>query len=83
MHINVIREALHKQPFQPFTIRLVDGRQLAVPHPDFVAVSRRLAIVINAADDSITWVEPMLILSIDYPNGVAKPAAGTETGDNP
>jgi cysteine desulfurase len=38
MHTDAVREMLHAQPFSPFTIRLVDGRGFAVPHPDFVAV---------------------------------------------
>lgn len=66
MDANVIREALHKQPFEPFVFRLVDGRQLAVPHPDFVAVSNRRVLVISPQDESVTWLEPLLIVSIDY-----------------
>jgi hypothetical protein len=33
MHVNLIREALHKQQFQEFTLRLTDGRALFVRHP--------------------------------------------------
>ena len=47
MHVDIIREALHKQPFQPFTLRLADGRTLPVPHRDFVAVSNRRVVVID------------------------------------
>jgi hypothetical protein len=64
MDIAGIREALHKQPFKPFTIRLADGRSLAVPHPDFVALSKR-RIVVVAEDDSWTVVEPPLVVSLD------------------
>ena len=64
MDITGIREALHKQPFEPFTIRLADGRSMAVPHPDFVAVSKRRIIVV-AEDDSWAVVEPLLIVSLD------------------
>jgi len=65
MDLQGIREALHRQPFEPFTIRLADGRKLAVRHPDFVAVGPRRAIVIGA-DDSWSVVEPLLIVSLDY-----------------
>jgi len=61
----VIREALHRQPFEAFTIRLADGRKLAVGHPDFVAVGPRRAIVIGP-DDSWSVIEPLLIVSLDY-----------------
>lgn len=66
MHGDVIREALRKQPFQPFIIRLADGRQFAIPHPDFVAVSNRVVIVIGPHDESINWLEPLSTVSIEY-----------------
>lgn len=66
MDANAIREALHLHPFKPFTLRLADGRALQVPHPDFVAVSTRRVIVINSADESMSVLEPILIVSLDY-----------------
>jgi hypothetical protein len=60
-----IREALHKQPFEPFSLRLADGRSLPVPHRDFVALHPRRIIVVNE-DASWNVVEPLLIVSIDY-----------------
>jgi len=64
MGIAGVREAIRKQPFEPFAIRLADGRSLAVPHPDFVALPPRRIIVIN---DDASWnvIEPLLIVSID------------------
>lgn len=64
MDIGGIREALHKQPFEPFELRLADGRALPVGHPDFVALGTRRIVVI-AEDDSWSFVEPLLIVSID------------------
>lgn len=65
MDVAGVREALHKQPFQPFTIQLADGRSLPVPHPDFVAINPRRIVVI---EESGSWsvVEPLLIVSLDY-----------------
>jgi hypothetical protein len=34
-----IRSYLKASPFQPFVIRMNDGREFPVPHPDFAAVS--------------------------------------------
>jgi len=73
MDIAGIREALRKQPFEPFTIRLADGRSLPVPHPDFVAIGPR-RIVVVAEDDSWSIVEPLLIVSLDQ--GTTKPGRG-------
>jgi hypothetical protein len=64
MDIAGVREALHKQPFEPFTIRLADGRSLPVPHPDFVALTPR-RVIVGAKDDSWYIVEPLLIVSLD------------------
>jgi hypothetical protein len=64
MDIAGIRDALHKQPFEPFVMRLADGRSLPVPHPDFVAVGRRRVVVISK-DDTTATVEPLLIVSLD------------------
>jgi hypothetical protein len=65
MGIAGIREAIRKQPFSPFSLRLADGRALSVRHPDFVALHPRRIIVVN---DDASWsvVEPLLIVSIDF-----------------
>jgi len=71
MDVQEIREALRRQPFEPFSIRLADGRSLAVAHPEMVAVGKRRIIVVEA-DDSWSVVEPLLIVSLDY-NGKHHP----------
>jgi hypothetical protein len=64
MDIEGVREALHRQPFEPFVIRLADGRGLPVSHPDFVAVGTRRVVVV-AEDDSTSMVDSLLIVSLD------------------
>jgi hypothetical protein len=71
MDIQGIREALNREPFEPFSIRLADDRSLQVSHPDFVALGPR-RIVVVAEDDSWSVIEPLLIVSLDS-NG--KPSA--------
>jgi hypothetical protein len=39
MELSAIRDAVHKQPFQPFRLRLADGRAVTVRHPDFIAIA--------------------------------------------
>jgi hypothetical protein len=65
MDIAGVREALHKQPFEPFTIRLADGRDLPVPHRDFVLLTPR-RVIVGAENDSWSVVEPLFIVSLDY-----------------
>jgi hypothetical protein len=73
MDVAAFRDALHKELFEPFTIRLADGRSLPVPHPDFVAVAPRRIIVV-AEDSSWSVLEPILIASLDYAS--PKPKGG-------
>jgi hypothetical protein len=65
MDLQGIREALHRQPFEPFCICLADGRSLNVPHPEMVAVGKRRVIVVEP-DDSWLVIEPLLVVSLDY-----------------
>jgi hypothetical protein len=65
MDLQGIRDALHRQPFEPFDIRLADGSSIPVRHPDFVAVGKRRIIVFKP-DDFWSEIEPSLIVSLDY-----------------
>jgi hypothetical protein len=69
MELNALREALHKQPFRPFALRLADGRELFIPHPDFVAVSKRQVIVVHPETESWSVLEPLLIVSLEFLGG--------------
>jgi hypothetical protein len=82
MDIAGVKEALHKQPFEPFALRLADGRALAVPHPDFVALHPRRIIVIS---DDASWnvIEPLLIVSIDYDAPHKKGSNGADRRKKP
>jgi hypothetical protein len=75
MDIEGIRQALHRQPFEPFTMRLADGRALPVPHSDFAAVAPRRIIVL-AEDSSWSVIEPLLVVSLDYNGGRSNPPQG-------
>ena len=59
-----ICETLYQQPFVPLVIRWADGRSVPVPHPDFVALTPRRAIV-GAEDDAWSVIEPRLIVTLD------------------
>lgn len=77
MDSRVIREALLQRPFKPFVMSLADGRQLNVRHPEYVAVSARHLLFINDQDEAITWVEPLLVVTLDFSN---EPAGKTGNG---
>jgi len=60
--VNQIKERLHRPQFEPFIIRLSDGRKFNVPHPDFMAVAplRVVVMVGNIAH----VINPLHITSI-------------------
>ena len=70
MDSKVLSATLQQRPFQPFTIRLVDGREYPVRHPEFVAASPRTVVVIHPDTDAVTVLEPGLIISLEGLRGV-------------
>jgi hypothetical protein len=78
MDVPGVREALRREPFETFLMRLADGRSLEVKHPEFVALSPRRIIVI-ADDDVGSWsvIEPLLIVSLDYRSGNTQAGNGS------
>jgi hypothetical protein len=65
--MNQVREAMHAMPFQPFIIRLVDGRSFLVKHPDFVAVANMREMVFVGDDDGIHNLSLPLVLEVEIP----------------
>ena len=60
-----LREAIKAEPFEPFLIRMGDGREYRVPHPEFILLtpSGRMAIVV-LPNDAVTHLDTMLITSL-------------------
>lgn len=70
-----IRPLLHAAPFVPFVIRMADGREFHVEHPDFVLASpsETTQVIIEHPDGSETWLSALLITSVERV-GSADPA---------
>lgn len=75
MEVNAIREALNTRPFVPFRMWLADGRDLLIPHPDFVAIaaSGRHMVFLDPTNDRMHVLEPLLIVSLEK----VAPTSGT------
>ena len=58
---------LHASPFRAFIIRLADGREYRVDHPDFVlaAASDVPQITVEEPDGRQHYLSPLLITSIE------------------
>ena len=50
--------------FAPFALRLSDGRPLAVPHREFIALSPKVVVVIGEDQLAVT-INPLHIVSVD------------------
>jgi hypothetical protein len=48
-----IRALVHYSPFKPFRLRLVDGKDLRVPHPDFALITAEYVVVANELPNGV------------------------------
>ena len=66
MLAGTIRKKLQASSFQPFVIRMNDGRQFPVEHPDFADVSPKGSMVIVFdEEDSAIELSSILIASVE------------------
>lgn len=69
MELARIKDTLRAEPFRPFSLRLVDGREFPVPHPEFLYVPpnmRRTVLVANISTGAMTIVDAVMIASITF-----------------
>ncbi len=60
-----VRNYIKATPFKPFTVRLVSGKEIPVPHPDFVLQTpggRR--VFIATGRDTVEMLDVFMIESI-------------------
>jgi len=70
MRTEQFRTTLHLQPFRPFTIRMADGRNFEVAHPDFVAQSPSgRTVIVFQPDDSYSVLDLPLMTELQVTNG--------------
>ena len=73
MKIDDLRHAHQARPFRPFTIRVADGREYRVAHPEFLTFSvTGRTIVVSTPDDVHEIIDTVMITSIHLGDG-AKP----------
>jgi hypothetical protein len=68
-----IRELLHANPFQPFIIRMTEGKEYRIEDPGFVlaAVNDLPRIIVEELDGSIHFLSVSLMTSIEFSPGAA------------
>ena len=69
-----IRELLRATPFQAFVIRMADGKEYRIDHPDFVlAASNDVPqITIEEPDGSMHFLSVLLVTSVGRVGSIAQ-----------
>ncbi len=66
MLAGTIRKKLQASTFQPFVIRMNDGREYPIKHPDFADVSPKGSmIIVFDEDDSAMELSSLFIASVE------------------
>ena len=66
MTIEQVRRLYDAQPFRPFTMHLADGRELAVRHREFVALSPSgRTLILYQPDDSFNVVDVFMVTDLE------------------
>ena len=70
MTIEKVRELVNAEPFVPFVMRLADGRQIPVQHPDFVSSSQtgRILHVFHGPNDASIFIDILLVTALELKN---------------
>jgi hypothetical protein len=70
MNAEAIKRLLEAEPFQPFSINLASGRDLMVPHRDFVSASPNYRMLtVWHEDDSCDIVDVLLVVGFHVAPG--------------
>jgi hypothetical protein len=67
MTIEQLRQAHQAQPYVPFSLHLADGKQLEVPHPEFLSHSETGRTVI-VHDQGERWnvIDLLLVTRLEF-----------------
>jgi hypothetical protein len=61
-----IRNLLRATPFRPFTIRMADGKEYRIDHPDFVLAATDVPnIHIEELDGTLHTLSALLVTSVE------------------
>ena len=80
MNAQQIRQLHRAQPFKPFRLRLADGNEYNVKHPEFLMITRSgRTIVLATSDDAVEIIDALLVASIQVANGQHEDAQSGDT----
>lgn len=69
MTVEPLRATIKAVPFRPFSLRLSDGREIPIPHPDFImyAPTNPRIVVVTTPDGTVEILDVLLILGFTIP----------------
>lgn len=70
-----LRQLIHATPFEPFTIHMADGREVPVPHPEFIMLPPQSRTCVVWEDDAkaFGFIDLLLVTQLTVkPNGKPK-----------
>lgn len=61
-------KTIQREPFQPFTLHLADGREVKVPHREFISMHPTgRTVVVYGEDEDLEILDVMLVTSVRLP----------------
>jgi hypothetical protein len=67
MTIEQLRAAYDNQPFHPFVIHLADGREVSVPHREFIMTAPNgRTVVVMRPDSSVNIIDLLLVTDLEF-----------------
>jgi hypothetical protein len=77
MTFESLKEVIWARPFQPFTLRLADGRSRVVRHPEFVAfVADKRTLMWSQPGSGFELIDLILINSIEIAENPRRKGGG-------
>jgi hypothetical protein len=64
MDATAIRKFVFSAPFRPFTLKMNDGREFYIRHPELISVAPNYVFLVDDQTDRGIFLEPALIASM-------------------
>ena len=80
MKIDELKRAKDQRPFQSFRIRMADGREIEIKHPDAVAWGHETGprMVFALSNGEHHWIDIALVSSLVLPSPPSRPVPTEE-----
>ncbi len=74
MTLDQLRKAHQRSPFHPFILYLADGREVSVPHPEFMYIppKNERTFVVTDQNGLMEWIDLLLVTSIKQSDSASR-----------